>query len=624
VTPISLRITNFRSFKGTQVFEFPTEPGLYFMQGDNRAEPRLEGNGAGKSTVWDALAWVSFEKTPSGLRAGDVCNWDTDKGTVVEFDYLDGDVLCTLRRTWKPNTWTLSFTCEGIGDGEVVDLTKAESNAYLADLRLEFAPFLHSVLTSQRQPMFLDLKHDQQAVLFSSVLGLDRWLDYSAAASKKASAQDAISRGHERTLASLRGQLDASAGHDFKREAADWEEKRAARIADIERQHAELVAKGRHLKAELAAVREEEDAARAWVAKSQPPPALQSDYGIARSEVATLGELIAAERVKYDALHEHLDLLERGGVCPVCRQTISETARMADIRKAEGLLRATNEKLMALQGDRSRCLSLADGLERKLADSEKGAQKARDALADARGAEAGARRAYDTNERELDALEDRGEAIAAEPNPFIALADRAANASLRLRADIDEVQDALDDSNERYSYLSYWVRGFKEVRLVQIAEALTELEVEVNSCVTALGLVDWELNFQVDRETKGGGIQRGFNTFVRSPRNTRPVPWEAWSGGEAQRLRVAATMGLANLIRSRTGATISLEVWDEPTQGLSPQGVQDLLEALASRARNERRAIWLVDHRSHDFGGFAGGAVVTKDASGSTITQQPV
>ena len=174
---------------------------------------------------------------------------------------------------------------------------------------------------------------------------------------------------------------------------------------------------------------------------------------------------------------------------------------------------------------------------------------------------------------------------------------------------------------ERYSLYSFWVRGFKDLRLQLIAEALTELEIEVNSCVTALGLIDWELKFQVDRETASGTISRGFTVSVISPYNNKPVPWESWSGGESQRLRIAATMGLSNLIRSRTGTELALEVWDEPSTALSQQGVHDLLEALNHRANTEQRPIWIVDHTSHSFGGFAGGATITKRKSGSVIEQ---
>jgi ABC-type branched-subunit amino acid transport system ATPase component len=71
-------------------------------------------------------------------------------------------------------------------------------------------------------------------------------------------------------------------------------------------------------------------------------------------------------------------------------------------------------------------------------------------------------------------------------------------------------------------------------------------------------------------------------------------------------------MGLANLSRSRTETPFALEVWDEPTKGMAQQGVQDLLEALKTRAEQERRPIWIVDHNTLGFNGFSGQVCVVK------------
>jgi exonuclease SbcC len=245
-------------------------------------------------------------------------------------------------------------------------------------------------------------------------------------------------------------------------------------------------------------------------------------------------------------------------------------------------------------------------------------------LDDAVTAHSKARQELQKHERWLDELEDKHAALKAAVNPFDAIEEKTAAKLQTLSDERDDVQAQHDASDAKTRLYSFWARGFKDLRLQLIAEALTELEIEVNSSVEALGLVGWSLLFQVDRETKGGNVKRGFSVLVKSPHNDNPVPWEAWSGGETQRLRLAANMGLSDLIRSRTGATIPLEVWDEPTQGLSEQGVQDLLEALASRARVEQRTIWIVDHHSHAFGDFKGSALVVKAPSGSRIRQAAV
>jgi DNA repair exonuclease SbcCD ATPase subunit len=621
--PLALRITNFRSFKGVQAFVFPERPGLYFMQGVNEAEPRLEANGSGKSSIWDALAWVSFEKTPSGLKAGDVCNWDAEKGACVEFDYcFDGEpVVWTVRRTWKPNTWTLSHVAECITDEEVIDLTKAEGNAYLADLRLGFTAFLNSVLTAQRQPMFLDLDHNAQAALFSDVMGLDRWLDYSAKASKKASAQDAISRGLERELSGLEGQLSALGRQDFRQSQDRWEEQRRQRVQGLEDEHARLTAKGKGLKDAAERAQALEAEARDGVRKAQPDQEAQAAFRAAQASLRSVEGDLREQQTNRNALHSHMDRLEADAKCPTCGQSLDREHRRQELRRAEDALRGVNALIAAIERREANAKEALKKAGEQVERDGDALTKARDWLDEAQREAGNARRAFDLNERELDRLEEEAERVVAEANPYKDMEKKRREDEEGLRARYVKLRAALDASNARQALLSFWVRGFKEVRLSQIAEALTELEIEVNSCVAALGLVDWELRFQVDRETKGGNIQRGFNTFVRSPHNERAVPWAAWSGGEGQRLRLAATMGLANLIRSRTGATLNLEVWDEPTQGLSPQGAQDLLEALAARAQADGRQIWIIDHTSHDFGGFAGGAIVTKAKAGSVIAQ---
>jgi DNA repair exonuclease SbcCD ATPase subunit len=620
--PLTLTIKNFRSFKAEQTFHFPEEPGLYFMQGINEVEPRLAGNGTGKSTIWDALFWCLFGKTPKGLKAGDVCNWEAGKGTEVALDFREeGEegITWTIRRTWGPITWTLSHFAEFITDEEVIDLTKDQSNPVLAALRLEAEPFLNSILTAQGRPMFLDLKHDAQASLFSDVLGLDRWMDYSKRASTLASEQDAKTRELERKHAKVAGQLEATSRQDFKVSADGWEAQRDRQLADLEAEHVEGLAKRKGLKERLEQAQERETNARAWVAKAQPDAGLEKDYGRARSYVADEQTLLTERRVELRAVESHLAHLNDQGICPTCGQGLNKEARLRELGRAEKAQKGLVSMIKAIEKtlDASRDTEARLSAEMEVQETE--LRQARDELDGAQRDVSSSRRSLELQDRELDRIEDRAEALEEEKNPYKEMEEEARRSGSRLRGELEDLQEQLDASNARYGLLSYWVKGFKELRLQLIAEALTELEIEVNSAVTALGLVDWELKFQVDRETKGGSIQRGFSVLVKSPHNPAPTPWEAWSGGEAQRLRLAGNMGLADLIRARTGTALELEVWDEPTNGLSPQGLKDLLESLETRARNEGRQIWLVDHKAHDFGGFTGTATVIKAPSGSRV-----
>lgn len=75
------------------------------------------------------------------------------------------------------------------------------------------------------------------------------------------------------------------------------------------------------------------------------------------------------------------------------------------------------------------------------------------------------------------------------------------------------------------------------------------------------------------------------------------------------------------MMSARTGIDLGIEVYDEPTQHLSPQGIDSLLEMLRQRALATNKRIWLVDHHTLDYGDFAGRTRIDKDETGSRIWQ---
>ena len=541
--PVSITIEKFGPVVDELTFPFPERPGLYFMQGRNEAEPRLGSNGAGKSTIWNALTWCLFGKTPDGLKAGDVANWSTPKGARVRFLYRDEHgVLAEVMRQHSPNRWQFS------ADGEDwEDLADDPTNPVLEDLRLSFTPFLNCVLMAQDEDMFLDLKPEPKATLFGSVMGLDSWLDWSRRAGDRANEADRELRRLEAEVAEQRGKL-SMVTENYDDLAEEWDGKRRERLAEIG--------------AEYERLRYEEDA-----------------LGHSVSDGQRLVDSLAAAQA---AARKAQDAAEHSEACPKCGQPVGRRSEDYPERA-----RSTQEALRAWQeGDR--------------------------ALAERK-------RALGLLSVRIDRLEDEADRLTKEDNPYERLRKKAARDRQDHEAALRALERQADAAAERGAMLGFWVRGFKDIRLAQIAEGLEQLSIEANDEAAALGLMGWELLFEVDKETKSGSVSRGFNVFVKSPHNDQQVPWAAWSGGEAQRLRMATQMGLANLIRDRTGADIPLEVWDEPTDGLSREGIADLLDALRERAMREQRQIWVIDHRSLDYGNFDGGATIVKGPKGSRI-----
>lgn len=181
----------------------------------------------------------------------------------------------------------------------------------------------------------------------------------------------------------------------------------------------------------------------------------------------------------------------------------------------------------------------------------------------------------------------------------------------RLRGDIASL-------GEDHTAVSFWVGGFKRVRLFIVEETLRQLELEINNSLASLGLIDWHIALDVERENKSGGITKGFTVLIHAPGAPGPVKFEAWSGGETQRLCLAGDLGLANLIMERAGLRSTLEFYDEPSQHLSNAGILDLAETLHQRATLTGRRIMVIEHNLLDYP-YTGTITVVKNNDGSHI-----
>jgi ABC-type multidrug transport system ATPase subunit len=81
---------------------------------------------------------------------------------------------------------------------------------------------------------------------------------------------------------------------------------------------------------------------------------------------------------------------------------------------------------------------------------------------------------------------------------------------------------------------------------------------------------------------------------------------------------MAVSFALSEVLLSRAGLSPNIEIYDEPTKGLSPNGIADLLEHLRDRALELGRAVFVVDHHSFDRGLFDGTLMITKGKKGSS------
>lgn len=598
-------LNNFRSFVGEHTFVFPTAPGLYLFTGDNQVNPRLGANGTGKSSLLESVFWCLYGRTSRGLKAGDVVNWDAKKCSVEVHLNIAGQLII-VKRTQGPNSLTL--------DGRPVvqdELTKT--------LCLTPEQFLVAVMTPQFGESFFDLSPAAKLALFTDIMGLDFWLNKSTETAELARIIKVDIETIEHTLSETNGAQKAIEASliDLKEKRDNFEAEELlimkqlqdslkATITDIPKWEASLKrsqqclkgAESRHLRA------------------SERLEELGAAYEEALSASVTNKAKISATHQKIEALGKALGRLQGvGATCPVCKQAVDKKHLSnerktveADIAKAGSDLTNLEKASPDLAKPRADIAQLKTDLNVLTKNRDDFAREEQELLAK-----------VSRLHRERDTIAANIAREKLRTNPFGATITEQGNKLTRLRLHAKELRKKTDGLKDELTAAEYWVGGFKRIRLFLIETTLRQLELEVNNNLSQLGLTEWAIEFDVERENKSGGITKGFTVMIKSPDHDAPVPWAAWSGGESQRLRMAGDLGLANLIMERAGLNNTIEMYDEPSKHLSPEGLLDLAETLADRAEASNRRILLIDHNTLDFGGFKAQITIVKDEQGSRI-----
>jgi len=365
-----------------------------------------------------------------------------------------------------------------------------------------------------------------------------------------------------------------------------WKKQQRERIKDAETDVVEATGTVKHYIAEAAKAKLGAVKYRSLHERAQGLQGLVARYSATKSGL--VHDINALERKDYKK-------------CPTCGAPVSNAHIKKEIAKNKQQV-AEVEALLADTKDKCR---------RAEADAE--------AFADEEENYLNLERTLSAHKADLESTKRQLAERKAEANPYTAQREEMERRGQELSDKLLRVQADISLLTAQTGAAQYWVKGFKEIRLMLIQESLAQLTLECNEVLFQMGLQDWSVSFDVERETKAGGINKNFTVMVQAPQMKDPVPWEVWSGGESQRLRLAVSMGCANLVSGRLGMQPTVEMWDEPSSWMAEAGIQDMLSVLTERAQRYQKVILLADHRALDFGGFAGIINIVKDSGGSRI-----
>jgi DNA repair exonuclease SbcCD ATPase subunit len=600
-----LDINGFRTFVNPTEFDFyKIGPGLHFLRGENGFNPRLESNGAGKSSIWGALSWALFGKTVGGLNRNDIKPWFSKASPSVYLElYIDGKKHLVLRDAKELRV-----------DGKPAPQEKVD-----ALIGMNFDIFTHTILLGQGRPLFFDLSPAAKLDLFTAVLNLERWDDYSEKARTRAREM-----GEERAgLVSKADALDTERSRiadniqTLSDQSKDWEDERAKKKAEVK----ESLGK---LRSQLETVEKNHDEATlALDSAGTELKQVKRDIPKAEKIVREFQRKVDKINADADAAQERVEEIQaelrdlgKGDRCPVCGQSLKGTKlqkhkeelldRLDDMEeKAKGKIPSKLSDDLAVA---KRTLALLEASRDAFEEKAEKAQVEVD-YCSPRVAELKA---------SIQAIKATQAERSEEANPYL---EQKRSLEKRLRTIAGEIKRADEEAElaeRRRSRAQFWVKGFKEVKLFQVEECLHELEIATNALLDDAGLIDWQVRYAVEKETKSKTIKRGLNVMILSPDNDKEVKWEVWSGGEGQRLRLCGALALSEVLLNYAGITPSLEILDEPSTFITRLGIQDMCGFLADRAQTLDRQIFLVDQHVTEQEAFASIISVIRDREGAS------
>jgi len=600
--------------------------GLVLIQGINNDDTSASSNGAGKSSVADALCWCLYGETARGVSGDDVVNDTAGKNTRVEVLIEDGGDLFTItrHRKHKPgkNTLTVSHLAGTIG-AAAKDLTKGTEKLTQAVvdkiIGASLEVFRSAVYAGQEQMPDLPAMTDKSLKLLIEEASGVTMLEaaYSEARDRLGVVTGNLERVRQET-----DRLEHSVKHhqdnvtEFERIRDEWTTEQQRRSEDEKAQARTKVGDVKKIDAELAkdpnAAPDYESAIAAIDAKIDAV-----DYE--NTELAEHNTLVAQAAAKVtsldrlvkqtgDATRKHKTAYEEinhkiGCPCDGCGReiTVQEISAASDAAKRDlttkaNEYRALKVELETAQKDAQTRTDERDAFKASMTDLS---SVTRDrAQLQARLDEL--RRQVQARNTLADAARshvERSKAIMAEVNPHLANIERHQRLLEKAEKDLANLKASTETLETDHAQAAAVVKVFSPagVRAHILDEVTPFLNDRTAHYLTTLSDGNISATWTTLVMNAKKELREKFSIEVVNEKGSQK--FAGLSGGEKRKVRVATALALQDLVATRASKPIELFIGDEIDHALDEPGLERLTTILEEKAA-ERGSVFVISHNS--------------------------
>lgn len=615
-----LHIQNFFSIDEANISL--ASPGAFLVTGEVQdGSVAFSSNGAGKTSLFNALVWCLFGRTIRDLPSDeDVIRTGADVTRVtVELETVDGTTI--IDRSRKRGKASILKVTDGDGKDRIVAGTVVELSKRLEEqiLRCTFDVFCNTVYFPQGSFTFFTQASDvDKKKIFDRLLGTDSFGVYETRAKerKKECELELEKLTRQRAQVETACDIHLRSLLELDSERADLVARYDAKIADAKKTKPKVNLK----KLENCVTTARAVALEAETEYEEILKQAEAHREFRRRDNA-LRDKVAPYRQAYGRAYAQIESarkLVKDGKCPTCEQPLDKSGGEKTLDKAKAEFAAADEAL------------------------KKAEQAVKDNAANApeyvgEFKEEEAKTKYDTAvallevaEEELSEAKSQASNTAADVAALETAKAEGLESIKKRRTSLQEKAQLCNNQIAEYSSkigqyeadlktANFWIIGFgpRGIRSLIYENLMPYVNERANHYSSIL--TDGAIDIEVTAQTKLKSGEAREKISVTAINQSGASVYEANSGGERKRIDLCILLALQDLMVSRTESGIGLSIYDELLDELDEEGIERVVELLKDRGRSQ--PVYLISHNTTLKGYFEDVITVEKTHGISRVKQ---
>jgi DNA repair exonuclease SbcCD ATPase subunit len=595
-----LVINNFLSVMEATLYL--ADKGLVSIEGINEDATGSDSNGAGKSTIINAILWCCYGEAGKKIKADSVVNKKAKKNCLVSTEWQDEDKTYRITRYRKHSISKNAVTVEIQTETGWQDITKAGATNVQEQINRvlgqDLLTFEASCFAQQREQLDIPAMTDKSLKdLLERVLPFEDLNEQHAKATVLVHEQERLIQNLKDKIIKLTWEMDSA-----KKKAGETLTLFNNYGAQIKTKNAEIESK----------IQKKKDAIRVASHGLTSLPKVEDELALVNEAIEDLGDTnvgraLALEEVAGKNLKRVQDAFDSPDInCPTCGYETEDA----------GTYRA---KLLPKVEESREALKLAQAkvaeVSAKLAELSELQDEAK-LLKDKRYIHLESERVISSLRAEITLLE--GQKTVEGSNPYQSPLNTLKGDYRTAKASRGEYNEALEEALEELEtreavQYTYSPKGVRYHMLETVAPRLTE---STNKYLQILTDGAVSVTWSTVTKTAAGDYREKF--IIDCNYDGEEVEYGSLSGGESRKVKLACFFGLQDVIASKASKNIELWCGDEIDHALDAAGLERLMSVLDAKTGTKSTILVISHNELRDW--IPNYAVVTRKNKISTIS----